>query len=236
MSKSILMVFAHPDDESFGCSGTIAKYSKQEIPVDLICATRGEMGTRADVPKGIPTGTAREGELRAATKITGIRNIYLLGYIDASLEKADQQEVKGKVLDIMRKVEPEVVITFGSDGISGHADHIAIGKAATEAFKEYAQKNGAGPRLYYVTLPQSIIDKSESDITGRPDGEVTTSIDIGKFFDIKMSAIAAHNSQLDAREFVEMLRQEKDSPFAKKEYYYRVMPKTTGKETDLFPG
>jgi N-acetylglucosamine malate deacetylase 2 len=233
MAKSILMVFAHPDDESFGCAGTIAKYTKQGIRVDLICATRGEKGTRADLPRGVATGVAREAELRAAAAITGIRNIYFLGYIDASLKKADKKEVQGKVLDIMLSTKPEVVITFGPDGISGHADHIAIGKAATGAFILYSAGKNNKSKLYYVTLPRSMIDATASDVAGRPDDEISTTINIADYRDLKIKAIAAHNSQLDAREFVQMLKEDKGSPFSRNEYYYRVFPQPGGKETDI---
>jgi LmbE family N-acetylglucosaminyl deacetylase len=82
MNKSIQLVFAHPDDESFGLGSTISKYTHQGIPVDLICATRGEVGTRVNVPKNVETGVACESELRTAAFILGIRNIYFLDYID----------------------------------------------------------------------------------------------------------------------------------------------------------
>ena len=81
MNKSILMVFAHPDDESFGLAGMVTKYTRAGIPVDLICATKGEKGTRRDVTEDISTGMARESELRAAAAIIGIRDIYFLGYL-----------------------------------------------------------------------------------------------------------------------------------------------------------
>ena len=113
MKRSILLVFAHPDDESSGVSGTVKKYSELGVPVDLITATRGEKGSRLDIPKEVDTGTAREAELRAAAAIMGIRNIYLLGYMDGELYKADINEVANKIANIIRQVGPEIVITFG---------------------------------------------------------------------------------------------------------------------------
>ena len=89
MPGPVLLVFAHPDDESSSAGGTTAKYTECGISVDLICATRGEKGTRLDVPPEVDTATAREAGLRAAAGITGIRNIYLLGYMDGNLEKVD---------------------------------------------------------------------------------------------------------------------------------------------------
>lgn len=103
MKRPILLVFAHPDDESFGLAGTVLKYTRQGVPVDLVCATQGEKGPRLDVPAHMDTGTVRVAELRAAAAIMGIRNIYLLGYIDGELDAADADEIMNKVLEIMRQ-------------------------------------------------------------------------------------------------------------------------------------
>jgi LmbE family N-acetylglucosaminyl deacetylase len=235
MKRSILLVFAHPDDESFGVSGTIKKYTQRAVPVDLICATRGEKGARVDVPENIDTGTAREAEVRAAAAIIDIRDIYFLGYIDGELEKADANEVMNKIADVMRRVQPEIVITFGPDGISGHSDHIAVGKAATEAFKRLSAE-GRGPRkLYYVTIAQSAVPNADDfGVATRPDEEVTLSTDISEFLDFKIQAIAAHRSQKDAREFIEVLKEGLASGFAQKEYLYLALPRSNHKEIDLF--
>jgi len=235
MNRSILLVFAHPDDESSGVSGTVKKYTVGGIPVDLITATRGEKGSRLDVPEGLDTGTAREAELRAAAAIIGIRNIYLLGYMDGELYKADIDEVAGKIADLMRRVEPEIVITFGPDGISGHMDHITVGKAATKAFKNLSAE-GKGPRkLYYVTIAASALpDANEYGVATRPDEEVTIATDISKYFDSKIKALSAHRSQQDARDLIEMFREGEASGFRQKEYLYLAMPRSNHKEKDLF--
>jgi LmbE family N-acetylglucosaminyl deacetylase len=235
MKRSILLVFAHPDDESFGVSGTVAKYVNQDIPVDLITATKGEKGTRVDMPDNTDTATVREAELRAAAAIIGIRAIHFLGYIDGELDKADPDEVTRKVLAIMRRLQPEVVITFAPDGITGHPDHVAISAAATRAFELYRQKAGGQPRLYYHILADSAVpDASEMGVTTHPDEQVTTAIDVSDYLDIKIKAVAAHRSQQDARDFVEMLKESVDSPVAAEEHFLRVNARGSGKETDLF--
>jgi LmbE family N-acetylglucosaminyl deacetylase len=235
MKRSMLLVFAHPDDESFGMAGTVKKYTQQGVPVDLICATRGEKGARLDVPANVDTGTAREAELRAAAAIMGIRNIYFLGYIDAELDKADADEVINKIKDIMRRVQPEIVITFGPDGISGHTDHVTIGKAATKAFERLLSEGSGSRKLYYVTIAASAVPNADDfGVATRPDEQVTISIDISDYLDSKIQAIAAHASQQDAREFIEMLKESRQSGFAKKEYLYLAIPKGGAKETDLF--
>jgi len=115
VNKSILLVFAHPDDKSFSVAGTVAKYTHRRVTVDLICTTRGEKGTRLDVGDNMRTGTAREAELRAAAGIIGIRDIYFLGYIDGELGKASTDEVTGEVLAIIRSLQPEVTAFYRLD-------------------------------------------------------------------------------------------------------------------------
>jgi len=235
MKRSILLVFAHPDDESSGVAGIVKKYIQQGVPADLITATRGEKGSRLDVPDNVDTGTAREAELRAAAAIMGIRNIYLLGYTDGELDKADTQEVISKIKDIMQHVQPEIVITFGPDGISGHSDHIAVGKAATAAFEELWTRGNRPRKLYYVTIAASAVPNADDfGVATRPDEEVTISTDISEYFDAKIQALSGHRSQQDARDLIEMFQEGKEFGLAQKEYLYLAIPRKTVKETDLF--
>ncbi len=238
MPGSLLLVFAHPDDESSSVAGTTAKYTQRGVSVDLVCATRGEKGTRLDVPPDVDTATAREAGLRIAARITGIRDIYLLGYMDGDLEKADTGEVANRVMKIMQKVQPEVVITFGPDGISGHPDHKAISRATTVAF-EMLTESGSGPRkLYYVTIPESALAEiGNEDLDGiitRPDEEVTTTINITGHLDTKIRALEAHSSQQDARWLAEMFRQAGEANWVGGEFLYLVIPRSPRKETDIF--
>ncbi len=235
MEPTILMAFAHPDDESFGMSGTILKYTQRGVAVDLICATRGEAGERLGIPDDIDTGTAREAELRAAAAISGIRDIYLLGYIDGELHTVDPGEMADRVLEIMRRVRPGVVITFGPDGITGHPDHIAIGKAASRAFAALCSDDDSKRKLYYVTVPESFTgDGDELAVATRPDAEVTTRIDIGEQLDTKLRAMAAHRSQPGAATFIAMLESDRESPMATTEHLYLARPRSAAHETDLF--
>lgn len=238
MPGPLLLVFAHPDDESSSVAGTTAKYTQRGVPVDLICATRGEKGTRLDVPPDVDTAMAREAGLRIAAGVTGIRNIYFLGYVDGDLEKADTREIADRLIDIMRKVRPEVVITFGPDGISGHPDHITISMATTDAF-DMLTECGCGPqKLYYVTIPQSAINEaSNEDIEGvatRPDDEITTIIDISGHLDTKIRALEAHSSQQDARWLAKMFRRAGETGWASREFFYLARPMKPGKEADIF--
>lgn len=231
MNRSILLVFAHPDDESFGLAGTIGKYSSQGVPVDLICATRGEKGTRVGLPDSVETGVAREAELRCAARETGIHQLYFLDYIDGELERLPFDMIVGRVRDLMRKIEPGIVITFGHDGITGHPDHVTIGKAATEAFKQLEHDG----KLYYVAIPASLMAGEEgSGLATMPDDEISTAIDVSGFADRKIRAIACHQSQQDAHDFLDSLRDEGESAWLRTEHLYLALPRLAVKETDLF--
>ena len=238
MPGPILLVFAHPDDESSSVAGTTAKYTECGVSVDLICATRGEKGTRLDVPTEVDTGAAREAGLRVAARITGIRNIYLLDYMDGELQKADTSEIASRIMNIMREVQPEIVITFGPDGISGHPDHKAISKATTVAF-EMSTEAGNGPRkLYYVTIPESVLTdvgrEHANGVMNRPDDEVTAIIDISRHLDTKIRALQAHSSQQDARWLAEIFQQSAESTGVSREFLHLFRPRKTTRETDIF--
>ncbi|UCD09184.1 MAG: PIG-L family deacetylase [Dehalococcoidales bacterium] len=238
MPGSILLILAHPDDESSLVSGTAAKYARFGISVDLICATGGEKGTRLDVPSDVDTALARVAELRVAANLIGIRNIYLLGYVDGDLDKVDTSEITDKILDIMHNVCPEIVITFGPDGISGHPDHIAISRVTTAAFEEFTKSDGGPHKLYYITIPSSMLaeigSESVKSLATRPDNEITTTIDISGYFNIKIQALEAHKSQQDARLVAEILQSVKEGGWKPREYFFLVSSNSTEKETDLY--
>ncbi len=240
MSSSILLVFAHPDDETSAAGGITAKSVSQGHVVDLVTATGGEKGTRLGVPEGEETATVRMREQHDAAAITGIRHIYRLGYIDGELIEADFNEVTSKTLKVMEKVQPEAVITFGPDGISGHSDHIAIGKAATAAFQKASKDGSRLQKLYYVAIPQRVfadVDQEQvGDVITRPDDEITTEIDISDFLETKLRALEKYRSQEDARWLVDMFRQAGNSSWAGKEFFHLVYPRHSEKETNLFQG
>ncbi len=176
--KKILAVLAHPDDESFGMGGTLALYAEQGVEVDLICATRGEVGEASEEDlQGFETiGDMREAELRCAAAKLGISNVYLLGYRDSgmpgsennrhpqALVAAPVEEVVGKVVHYMREFRPDVVLTFDPIGGYRHPDHIAIHNATVAAFDKAADPNYNDPlpphqaeKLYFHTMPKTFI-------------------------------------------------------------------------------
>ena len=167
-----MAVLAHPDDESLGMGGTLAKYASEGVETFLLTATRGQSGRyrghRDDGQHPGPTalGQIREGELRAAASALGVREVSLLDYRDQELDRADPHEVVARIVSHVRRIRPDVVATFGPDGAYGHPDHIAISQFTTAALVAAADPSftsaGAAAsiphavtKLYYMAWPAS---------------------------------------------------------------------------------
>jgi LmbE family N-acetylglucosaminyl deacetylase len=172
-TRRLIAVLAHPDDESLGVGGTLAKYAAEGVEVYLVTATRGEGGRFRGHPRGdehhpgsIELGKIREGELRGAAAALGIREVSLLDYLDQHLDAADPREAIGRIVSHLRRVRPHVVLTFGPDGAYGHPDHIAICQfttaavvAAADPAFPVADGTSSSPhavsKLYYIAWPES---------------------------------------------------------------------------------
>jgi LmbE family N-acetylglucosaminyl deacetylase len=147
--RRLLISYAHPDDESFGLGGLITRYVEQGVEVYLICATNGDVGTVApEMLNGYNSvAELRLAELDCAAETLGLSQVYKLGFKDsgmmgsetsndpACLWQAPQEVVTRRVVEVLREVQPQVVITFNKFGGYGHPDHIAIQRATAEAFK-----------------------------------------------------------------------------------------------------
>jgi LmbE family N-acetylglucosaminyl deacetylase len=176
--RRMLLVFAHPDDESFGMGGTIARYVAEGVDVYYYCATNGDVGTIPDEMQGkYPTvRELRLAELDAASKILGFKEVILGGFKDSGMMGSatsndpeslwyqwnnDPAKVTGCVVETIRRIQPQVVVTFNRYGGYGHPDHIAIQRATVEAFKlagDAEYKDVPLPayqpqKLYYTALP-----------------------------------------------------------------------------------
>lgn len=180
--KRILISYAHPDDESFGNGGTIAKYVDEGADVYLICATDGDVGTIPDEMQG-QYDTIRElrlAELHAANEILRFKEMFLFHYKDSGMMgneanndptclwatyKREPETVERRVVEVIRKVRPQVVITFNEYGGYGHPDHIAIQRATVNAFDLAGDPayitDGLAPyqpqKLYYSTIPETFL-------------------------------------------------------------------------------
>ena len=132
----LLAILAHPDDESLGFGGTLAKHAAEGVETYLITATRGEGGRFGSLGKGGDpnnVGRVREAELRAAASVLGIREVSILGYPDGAVDKVETAIAVRPVVSQIRRIQPRVVITFGPEGAYGHPDHIAISQFTTAA-------------------------------------------------------------------------------------------------------
>ena len=271
-TQRLMAVLAHPDDESLGFGGTLAKYASQGADVFLLTATRGDAGRYRGHPAADPRhpgaqalAKIRETELRAAAAILGIREVSLLDYRDQHLDRADPREAIGRIVAELRRVRPDVVVTFGPDGAYGHPDHIAISQLATAAVVAAADAafvpDNLGrdlpphsvSKLYYLAWPQSTwaayesvlralsstVDGVERRATPWPEWAITTAIDTTDAWGTVWRAVTCHESQLAAYERLKDVPPEHHRMLWGRQSFYRVFSTVNGgrgRETDLFEG
>lgn len=218
MANEMLLIFAHPDDESFALGGTIAKYTEQGVNVTLVAATKGEAGKAAGICRPEELGLFREQELMRAAKVLGIAEIIFLGYRDKELSMASPLEIVEKLIRILRRVRPKVVITFGEDGGSGHQDHRAIHyftKAAIRLAKEEIEPKWGIPfellRLCYVQtgwrLPENVLQ------------EMDYIVPIQGWAEKKKAAIAEHQTQRFSQQKFEDMDEKLKQDYYSREYF-----------------
>ncbi len=152
--QSVLVVFAHPDDESLACGGTLARLSDLGARVILLCATRGERGGASGPVKDEALGLERVGELREAARILGIHDVILMDHPDGELRWEDVPLFHAEIVATVRRYRPVCVITFGADGLYWHVDHIGVHERTTTALRSLGD---AAPPLYYVTMPRGVM-------------------------------------------------------------------------------
>ena len=198
-AATLLVVTAHPDDESFGPGGTLARCADLGARIVLLCATRGEAGKAGDPPLCGPEDLprVREEELRQAAAVLGIAEVRFLGYVDRQVEQADQEELTARLAQAMEEWRPAAVVTMPPGGISGHADHRAVCRATTRAFFLARRAAGLPTALYYWTLPADRIRAIRGQGPAHPlDAARTTVVDVSATLDRKIAAIRCHRTQL----------------------------------------
>jgi LmbE family N-acetylglucosaminyl deacetylase len=241
---TLMGVFAHPDDETWGPGGTLAKYARQGVRVSVVIATSGQAGRAsglASTPEEL--GFVREQEARDAARLLGVSEVYLLRYMDGMLDAADAREVEERVVRLIRQERPDVIITFGPEGGGNqHRDHKAISRIATLAALTAASAGGlphqieqglsphAIKKLYYMTTHG--VPWSEATIDFLP---ITTLIDITEFVDLKLEAFRHHRSQQQWTErLTQWIRANRNTePFHR---VFSVIDDLPPIETDLFEG
>ena len=268
----LMAVLAHPDDESLGFGGTLARYAAEGIETYVVTATRGEAGRfrghlrgSAEHPGPEALGRLRETELRAAAAALGVRELSLLDYRDAELDRADPREAIGRIVAHLRRVRPQVAVTFSPDGGYGHPDHIAICQFATAAMvaaadpafalagEAAALPPHAVSKLYYIAWPEaamaayraafrrmvSLVDGVEREPPAWPEWAITAVIDTKAYWTQVWTAVSCHESQITAYERLKDLSPAHHEALWGWQSFYRAFSTVNGgrvKESDLFEG
>jgi LmbE family N-acetylglucosaminyl deacetylase len=232
MTRRLLYALAHPDDESFGQGGVISRYAAEGSDVFLIVSTNGDAGTVSEELMAGYNSIAelRLAELACAEEILGFKEVIRLGYKDSGMMgsetskdpecswQAPPDELARKVVEVIRRVQPQVVVTFNKYGGYGHPDHIAIQRATTEAFSLAGDVNYETPGLP-AYRPQKLYYSSGTGLRlrwriwrARLRGENPRAM--GRNKDIDMVAILDHieprHTLVDVRDYLEQWDRARD--------------------------
>ena len=264
MELKLLCVMAHPDDECLGTGGILAHYGAEGVETYLVTATRGEhgwFGDEKDYPGPGALGKIREAELRAAANVLGLREVNFLDYEDGLLDQADPIEATSRIAAHIRRIKPQVVVTFAPDGSYGHPDHIAICQLTQAAIVAAADSNQPGPasephrvsKLYYMADTRAVfeiylsvfgdvmmpVDGAERRMNPWPDWAVTTRVDTVAHWRTVWQAVLCHRSQLPAYSRFESVPEESHHILWGQRTFYRAFSLVNGgrkMERDLFEG
>jgi N-acetyl-1-D-myo-inositol-2-amino-2-deoxy-alpha-D-glucopyranoside deacetylase len=224
MERSLLLVHAHPDDESIGTGATMARYAAEGARVTLVTCTLGELGEI--IPPALQhllpdeLGEYRIGELERACEALGVSDHRFLGgaghWRDSGMMglpdnddprcfwQANMDEAASALAAIIREVAADVIVTYDANGFYGHPDHIQAHRVARRAH----QMTGESAKFYATALPRSVLadatklpadswfERVTDPAVGVPDDQVTTEIDATKYLDAKLAAMRAHETQI----------------------------------------
>ncbi|MGE5042280.1 MAG: PIG-L deacetylase family protein [Candidatus Levyibacteriota bacterium] len=212
--KTVVCVFAHPDDEAFGPSGTIHKLSK-DYDVYILCATKGQAGqdSRSESSESLAARRARE--LRESAKHIGVKKVYFLGFKDGTLSNNLYHKLADKIRKHLEDLKPELVITFEPQGVSGHIDHITVSMATSFVVLKL---NFIKEIWYHCILKARALKRRDYFIyfpSGYKRSEVDKIVDISDVWTIKEKAMLKHESQRHDAERI--LKEAKGFP--KEEYF-----------------
>ena len=222
MTYRLAGLFAHPDDDAFGISGTCALHA-DELELIVVFATSGDAGRIADVSLATreTLGGVREREARSAYRVLGVdADLRFLRYSDGHLADVPRDELVSRFAEAVEEFRPDVVVTFGPEGVTGHADHVTAGLAATEAFSIARERLGeAAPRrLLHQALPQGELERLGAELRSRgldppdpnepfqprgvPDETIGVRVDCAGVYKRKLAALREHRTQAqDLEEF-----------------------------------
>ena len=201
--ETVLGVWAHPDDEAYLSAGLVARTIRSGGRVACRHATRGERGT--DDPHAWPPDRLaphRAAELAASLALLGVVDHAYLGYRDGECAQVPLAEVVPPLVDLIRRVRPDYVVTFGPDGITGHPDHIAVSRWVTAAWcaAGYGQLRYAASTRSFLRRFAALHERLglPADLPAVPDEQVALAVRLaGAELDLKRAALAAHASQTE---------------------------------------
>jgi N-acetyl-1-D-myo-inositol-2-amino-2-deoxy-alpha-D-glucopyranoside deacetylase len=274
---TLLAVHAHPDDESISTGGILAKYSKKGLRTVLAYGTAGEAGDILNpnfvAPKpGLDIKEIRAIELAAAVKVLTVETVYFLGYRDSGMAgspenhhpqafaQADIQEATARLVEIIRRVRPHVMVTYNEKGTYLHPDHIMANRVTLRAFQASGDpqfENGEAlepwqpSKLYYTAIPlerirrmyRIITDRGEEpgfdpDVIGTPEEKISAVMDVREYLSQKLEALNCHQSQMNPNSVIRRMSEEMRVEAMGYEHFQCVhgCPAADTKETDLFEG
>ena len=225
--RSLMAIVAHPGDEAFGFAGALASAAAAGAYVVVVCVTRGWFDTRVTDSAPAPGGknrdvklgaitwrnrdTVREDELRRSVALLGVRVVRMLDYAEGELDRADFDHLVGRIVEPIRMHRPEVILTFGPDGVTGDSDHAVLSRAVGAAYERAAQPLAyeddleedqvawRAAKLYHLVAPAA----SASELLGDrlPDdgygssARSTVELELGDLAQLKLAAISRHVTQ-----------------------------------------
>lgn len=222
-----MVVVAHPGDEAFGFAGAIASAAAEGAYIVVVCVTRGWFDARLTEASPAPGGknrdvkdaaitwrnldTVREDELRRSVALLGVRVVRMLDYAEGDLDRVDFDQLVSRIVEPIRMHRPEVILTFGPDGITGDTDHVVLSRAVSAAYRlageplafeddiEEDQVAWRAAKLYHLVVPEEhaagiLGDRVPSDGFGST-VHPTLALQLGEFAQLKLAAISRHISQ-----------------------------------------
>lgn len=219
MKQIMFSIFAHPDDESFGPSGTLLHEARNGTDLHLLCVTRGDAGHNCDGCDDL--GAVRIDEWQAAGRLMGAASMQHFGYTDGTLCNSVYHEIADKIQtyaeDTVASYDEPVTVhfmTFDNTGLSGHLDHIAVSHIATFSFVrlQQAHHDWRFGRLRYFCLPYDKGMAHNVDYVymppGRKKAEIDEDNDVSDIYSDKLDVMRAHRSQREDMEWLTSVRGE----------------------------
>jgi LmbE family N-acetylglucosaminyl deacetylase len=236
----VLAVFAHPDDESLACGGTLARLADAGIHVAVMCASHGERGSHDGTYHNGALAAERARELTEAASALGVHELIVFDFPDGNLRWSHVTGFHAELVTFMRRRRPTAVITFDEDGLYWHPDHIGVHERVLTAARSVGS---AAPALYGVTIERGIMDAIVDDARAHgwmppsqgfwslpPDAfgkyalPHTITVDVADWVPRKLAAIGAHRTQMGTGHPFAQLSADHARLWLGREFYRRIDP------------